>query len=34
MRGRVIQRATRGSALLKALGKLGFYHQVDLLPGL
>ncbi|MFZ1608688.1 MAG: enoyl-CoA hydratase-related protein [Rhodoferax sp.] len=26
----LIQRATRGSALSKALGKQGFYHQVDL----
>jgi enoyl-CoA hydratase/carnithine racemase len=26
----LIQRATRGSALSKDLGKQGFYHQVDL----
>ena len=26
----LIQRATRGSALSKALGKQAFYHQVDL----
>ena len=26
----LIQRATRGSALSKAMGKQGFYHQVDL----
>jgi enoyl-CoA hydratase/carnithine racemase len=26
----LIQRATRGSALSKALGKQGFYHQIDL----
>ena len=29
----LIQRATRGSALSKALGKQGFYHQVDLPQG-
>lgn len=30
----LIQRATRGSAASKALGKQGFYHQIDLPQGL